>query len=90
MTALVIQDYFGGKIAHDISNRHYWNIFEDGTYYDLVRKQFPKNTQFKIDEYTERKELFLPHAQTEERYKLLKDKIATFLQNNSSPSTHTK
>lgn len=87
VTVLIVQDYFGGKIAHDKTNRHYWNVFEDGTECDLTRQQFSRDTQFKIDEYVARKKLFLPHAQTDKRYKLLKDRVSILIEHMDKKRT---
>lgn len=79
VTVLVIQDYFGGKIAHDIKNKHYWNIV-DGVEIDITRKQFPRDTIFTIDEFVNRESLFSIKAKTRERYEMLLDNI----KNNST------
>lgn len=72
VTVLVIQDYLGGVIAHDIKNKHYWNIINNKKI-DLTQNQFPPNTIFNNDEIIKRKSLFSknPKAKTKERYELL-------------------
>jgi len=43
VTALVVQDYLGGKILWadmDNDDRHYWNLLPDGTCIDLTEEQF--------------------------------------------------
>jgi ASC-1-like (ASCH) protein len=74
VTVLVIHDYFDGEIAHDIHNKHYWNII-NGKNIDITRNQFPKETIFNIDEIVSRESLFSEKSKTQERYQTLLENI---------------
>ena len=79
VTTLLVLDYFGGEIIHDIKNKHYWNRLDDSNKIDLTQHQFPTGTIFNADEVIERNSLFPSHTKTEERYMLLKRNVEKFL-----------
>ncbi|OGF35409.1 hypothetical protein A2468_02975 [Candidatus Falkowbacteria bacterium RIFOXYC2_FULL_46_15] len=77
VTALVVQDYRGGKIAYCIHAHHYWNkIGPEKT--DLTIAQFGPETEICEDGTRSRKTL-LDNANTDSRYRLLKAKVEKFL-----------
>ena len=77
VTALVINDLFGGQIANNDQYNHLWNILPDGTQHDFTRSQFEgQDEEFKIDSVTT-KGAQLNHpksglSKTRERYELLR------------------
>ena len=81
-TVLVIQDFLGGEIIHDKKNKHYWNQLNNRDMIDFTRSQFPEDTEFHADEILTRENLFQPHAQTRERYIILKKEIAKKIKNH--------
>jgi hypothetical protein len=72
VTALVVQDYFGGSLIRcDIDGTsHYWNHLEDGREIDLTRDQFhefsPKEIRGAERDYV------LSFESTRQRYALLR------------------
>lgn len=71
VTALVVQDHYGGRLCRAIVNgeAHYWNVLEDGTEIDLTKDQFdkfaPSEVEFRHRDYV------LSFAETRARYELL-------------------
>lgn len=85
ITALVIQDYFGGKLlraAIDKLGSHYWNQLPDGSEIDLTKSQFPKDIIISTGEIRDRKYV-LSYPDTRKRYTLLR--LAVENQINSNP-----
>ena len=84
VTALVIQDFFGGKLLRVEASgpqgkvSHYYNQLRDGNIIDLTRKQFPKGTEFSAPEYRER-EYVLSYPETASRYEILKNNVSLLL-----------
>ena len=90
VTALIINDYFGGEIiwanavlpkGREIS--HYFNKI-DGIEKDFTRVQFPEKTAIpkgipKTKEYSSTREYLLSYPTTQKRYELLKHKVQEFL-----------
>jgi hypothetical protein len=81
VTALVVQDYLGGKLLRvDIlsedspSKSHYYNELPDGSILDLTMRQFSKLTLFGKPSYRER-EYVLSYPETAKRYELLKTAV---------------
>jgi hypothetical protein len=70
VTALLIQDLFGGFIIYNERYNHYWNKLPDNTELDLTRGQFGDITILKIDGSRDR-EVFLSNEDTKKRYNLL-------------------
>lgn len=79
ITALIIYDLYGGKIALDKESHHLWNILPDGSEQDFSRSQFKEATAFHITKYQTKEEiLFSEHGQrtqTPKRYELLKQRF---------------
>jgi hypothetical protein len=92
VTALIVQDYFGGKILNttasvpgssEIFSSHYFNVI-DGKTIDLTRVQFKKGTLFseakpKRKSYESTREYLLSNDSTKERYDLLKSRVEALL-----------
>ena len=54
VTALVVQDYFGGEILvfdYGDGDKHFWNRLPDGREYDLTADQFARGQDFSADEF---------------------------------------
>lgn len=81
ITALIIQDIYGGELLRATVNNgisHYWNRLPNGKEIDLTRIQF---NEFKIDSepIVRDREYVLSFPDTKERYELLKER---FTKNN--------
>jgi len=83
VTALVVQDFIGGKIVKDPEHDHYWNVLNDGTEVDLSREQF--NESVKLEAKLDRARDYMLEsdrsieARTPERYDLLKERVIAYL-----------
>jgi hypothetical protein len=79
VTAVIINDLFGGKLVYDRIHHHLWNELPDGTWQDFTRKQFKTKTALVITKYKTKNEVLSDeHAiknKTANRYKLLKQKF---------------
>lgn len=77
--ALVIYDYFGGKIAYDKVNFHVWNILPDGSNQDFSRSQFKEKRDFVVYKYLTKEEILTNDVaslnNTRHKYNLLKQRI---------------
>lgn len=79
VTALVVQDLFGGKLVKDPDNDHYWNVFDDGSECDLSREQFAFD--IKLEAKLERtRDYMLTNersikAMTPDRYTILRERV---------------
>jgi len=69
VTALVVQDYFGGELlrARVDGISHYWNRLPAGLEVDLTRKQFGSNPHVPTGELKSR-EFVLSFPETVDRY----------------------
>ncbi|MDD3006485.1 MAG: hypothetical protein PHX30_02805 [Candidatus Pacebacteria bacterium] len=90
ITALIVNDYFGGDIVWSeaiLSNKqkisHYFNII-DGKEVDLTRSQFPKGTI--IPKGIEKKKIFISTREylmsyegKNSRYAILKERVEDYL-----------
>lgn len=78
VTALVVQNYFGGKIYKCNTISHYFNII-NGKVVDLTAEQF----DFKLD-YNDsvEKQPNLLKAQTKQRFELLKNRVENLKKDN--------
>ncbi len=90
VTALIVQDYFGGELLRcktKHGNSHYWNRLSDGTEEDLTESQFEAGTDTAIkSEYLVRdREYVLSFPDTDKRYRLLKEKIEKLQTFKESP-----
>ena len=95
VTALVVQDYFGGEILNTIvtgsdfpgiSSSHYFNVI-DGETIDLTRSQFKKGTHFsealpKNEGLSSTREYMLSFPSTVERYEALKLRVNELLKDS--------
>lgn len=83
VTALIIQDKYGGKIVFDKKNNHFWNILPDGTHHDFTRSQFADGTIFTISKMFSRKEILESKRGnemcTKGRYNMLKLRVKEFV-----------
>jgi hypothetical protein len=79
VTALIVQDLFGGELMHCTHKNHYWNLLPDKTEVDLTRGQFPPNAIICFDKLVTRQYLLDGKAaiiaRTKERYELLKQRV---------------
>lgn len=80
VTALVVQDYFGGKLlqvevlnSREVSS-HYYNELQDGREVDLTKRQFSSRTIFRKPEYCDRRSIF-SFTETVRRYEILRSRI---------------
>ena len=92
VTALVVNDYVGGeivwaeaKIPDGRSISHYFNR-KDETEIDLTRSQFPQGTVIpegveKKKQYASTREYVLSFPATQQRYRILKQKVEGNLNN---------
>lgn len=88
ITALIVQDFFGGKLIRAAVNElgvrsHYWNQLSDGREIDLTKGQFPKDFYERIKKHspkeTRSRKYVLSYPETAKRYKLLKGRVNEFL-----------
>jgi hypothetical protein len=87
VTACIVQDYLGGDIVNTTAtlpdgstDSHYYNVV-DGKDVDLTRSQFPEGTDFtpgveKKKDFDSTREYVLSYKPTEDRYELLKARVA--------------
>ncbi len=77
ITALLINEYYGGKIISGVSDEgiyHFWNVI-NGEKVDLTEEQFDKKLNFNnITTWT--REDLLETGDVLERYKILKKRFA--------------
>lgn len=83
VTALVVQDFIGGKLVKDPDNDHYWNILEDGTEVDLTREQFAEGIILQAKEDRTREYMLTGErsikAKTPDRYHTLRERVFKIL-----------
>lgn len=80
VTALIVQDYFGGALRRGEVGpiSHYWNLTLSGGEVDLTRQQFPDGTE--IANVTVRtREYVLSHLETARRYQDLARRVDQIL-----------
>ena len=85
VTALVVQDYFGGKITYCEHAHHYWIKNSAGEKIDLTAEQFGPETEI-CEDGTRCRQYMLESAaakkaDTFKRYLLLKSRVEYFLKN---------
>lgn len=87
VTALVINDLYGGSFAEDKNNNHIWNIFPDGSQQDFSREQMPDGTDISVTNNPSREDIIESQgalrARALERYQLLKKSFAKTKENLS-------
>lgn len=88
VTALVVHDYFGGRLLWALARlpdgreiSHYFNETEDKQIIDATKCQFPEETvipegQDKRRDFPTTHEYVLSYPATSERYRILKENIA--------------
>lgn len=86
VTAMIIYDYFGGKIIRGYSEKyklyHYWNEI-DGKIIDLTYDQFYDKKDISFEKITFKSKKDLMKIQSVRvRYMLLKNKIKEYLKKN--------
>jgi len=76
VTALVIQDFFGGILLRGAINTgsHYWNKLPDGLVIDLTEQQFLKGIKL-TDIRSRSRKYVLSYPDTAKRYNLLKQRV---------------
>lgn len=86
VTALVVQDFFGGVILYCRHFHHYWNRLPDGTEVDLTKEQFGENANPCLDEIVSREYILeserAREAETAKRYLILKHRLNTIIKNS--------
>lgn len=78
ITALIINDLFGGEIVSNKQYHHYWNILEDGNVIDLTKEQWGNISIDDHESSTREYILFSERGRefkTLERYQLLRKTI---------------
>jgi hypothetical protein len=78
ITALIVNDLFGGQIVSNREYHHYWNILEDGTVIDFTKEQWGDITIETYEPTTREYILFSERGRefrTLERYQLLRKTI---------------
>lgn len=79
VTALLIQEIYGGRIAINKKYHHVWNVLPDGKKIDITRSQFPKNTRIVREGFISRKDMFsnelAKKAKVKERYVLFRKRV---------------
>lgn len=79
ITALIINDLYGGEILYSKEYHHYWNRIAGNIIVDLTRSQFSNDAVIEVDgvanrEYILKSESALK-AKTMERYQILKNRF---------------
>jgi hypothetical protein len=76
VTALIVQDYFGGSLRRGEVGAisHYWNLLPSGQETDLTIKQFPEGTKV-VNATTQTREYVLSHLETARRYRRLARRV---------------
>ena len=89
VTALVIQDMFGGELQRCVFQgmTHYWNRLPDGTNVDLTVCQFPQTVEKSGCEVVSREQV-LSYSQTAIRYRRLLADLDVDRQLGGLPSAH--
>jgi len=77
VTALVVQDYFGGELWYCKHFKHYWNRI-NGLEIDLTIHQFPKDCEPCFDRIRSRN-ILLKEKNLRRRYELLKNLVYEYL-----------
>jgi hypothetical protein len=90
VTALVVQDYFGGDLVRQVitpGQAHFWNQLKDGTKVDLTERQFILAPVIREPETTKPvRQRLLAYAPTAARYTLLKAAVEKNLMAVEAPT----
>ena len=78
ITALIVNDYFGGTIGKIYVNgiSHYFNIINNKII-DLTKKQFDKKIDYNNHQLINRNDIL--NNDTKKRYQILKDKVTKMI-----------
>lgn len=83
VTALVVQDYFGGDLLRcplNDGDSHYWNNTKGYGELDLTFQQFAITKQFDVGEVIIRdREYVLSFPDTKKRYEILKQRVEDYI-----------
>ncbi|GAH68216.1 unnamed protein product, partial [marine sediment metagenome] len=83
ITALIVQDYFGGELLYCKHYHHYWNRLPDGQEIDLTRSQFKEAVTVCADEIKSRVYVLesdsAKQGATLKRYTLLENQVKTLI-----------
>lgn len=76
VTALIVQDYFGGSLQRGEVGAisHYWNLLPSGEEADFTLRQFPEGTEIS-NVATRTREYVLSHLETARRYRKLARRV---------------
>jgi hypothetical protein len=90
VTALIVQNHFGGKIAYNESLDHFWNILPSGEELDFTSAQFGNNPAAKIDDIISPRTILNSEGarkfMTKKRYLHLRDKVNSILKRKAQLS----
>ncbi len=90
VTALIVQDYFGGELIRyhvqgdDIDETHYINLLSGGATLDATASQYKKPVTFsfkpvRLEGFESIRDKRLADADTRRRYRLLRDRVKNYL-----------
>lgn len=83
VTALVINELYGGQIVYNEEYNHFWNILPSGQEIDLTKDQFGEGITILEARVVERNEILntksAKRAKTANRYENLKTKVLPLL-----------
>ena len=84
ITALVVQDFIGGRLVKDPDNDHYWNILEEtAPPLILTREQFAEGVVLQVKEDRTREYMLASErsikAKTPDRYNILRERVRKLL-----------
>lgn len=77
VTALVVQDFFGGDILFCSHQNHFWNRLPNGREIDFTHEQFPEGTKICADKSAYRRSIL--GGYTAKRYTILISKMLDLL-----------
>jgi hypothetical protein len=77
VTALVLQDLFGGTLVRSTVGgvSHYWNQLPDGSFLDLTLRQFGWGAEYDVPPIARERSYLLSNADTARRYNLLRERM---------------
>lgn len=82
VTALLINERYGGQILYNAEYDHYWNVLPDGRKIDLTKRQFhnkrvtsgiPVSRRYILHSVAAKK------FKTDKRYELLRERVNTLI-----------
>jgi len=94
VTALILQEYFGGQILYCSDLDHYWNILPDNNELDMTFSQFTNNENKSVTDIISREKILSSENeityQTRKRYYLLKSNVTKNLRENGYKAKELK